>query len=289
MTNPSPPFFTYFSIKGLLTEARQKLADVSDSAALDAELLLAECLGKSQAYLHTWPEKNVTARQKECFQKLIQKRLEDYPVAYILGKKAFWTLDLRVTTDVLVPRPETELLVETALQKISNTEKPQILDLGTGSGAIALAIASERPDAMVCASDSSQAALKIAEYNARKNGLDAQLRFIQSNWFSNIKPQRFDLIVSNPPYIAPDDPHLQGSIRHEPQLALTAASSGMADIELIIANAPDFLKTNAWIILEHGYDQAKKTQQLFSQHHYKEIESRKDLNNLLRITLACRI
>ncbi|HIP95323.1 MAG TPA: peptide chain release factor N(5)-glutamine methyltransferase [Leucothrix sp.] len=291
-SKPTPPLFDIFSLKGQLSiakalaEARTRLADISDSPALDAELLLASCLKKNQTYLHTWPEKIVNTAQHECFQKHLEKRLDDYPIAYLLGEKAFWTLDLIVTPDVLIPRPETELLVETALDRISKINQPKVLDLGTGSGSIALAIASERPDASIIACDSSNAALKIATQNAIKNKLEDQVRFIQSNWFSDIQQQEFDLIVSNPPYIAPEDPHLLQSIRHEPVSALAAENNGMADIEIIIKNSTAYLKPKSCLIIEHGYNQAKQTQQLFLQSNYVNIESFEDLNKIQRITMA---
>ena len=299
-SKPIPPFFDTFSIKEALAEARISLANISDSPALDAELLLANCLKKNQTYLHTWPETILNTAQQECFKKHLEKRLNDYPVAYLLGEQAFWTLDLIVTPDVLIPRPETELLVETALNKISHIKQPKILDLGTGSGAIALAIASEHPDALLIASDSSNAALKVARQNAIRNKLDSRIEFIQSNWFANIQAdqqqyqqqyqqQSFDLIVSNPPYISPDDPHLSQTIRHEPRTALAAENNGMADIEIIIKNSLTYLKPKSYLIIEHGYDQAKLSQQLFLQNNYINIESYKDLNKIQRITLGCSL
>jgi len=295
---PIPPLFYTFSIKALLKEARIALSNTSDTPALDAEILLAYCLKRNQTYLHTWPEKIVDEVQQVCFRRLLDKRLDDYPIAYLVGEKPFWTLDLDVTPDVLIPRPETELLVETALEKIDSIKNPKILDLGTGSGAIALAIAYERPDAHIIACDSSKEALKIAEKNSIKNNLEGRVDFIQSNWFSTIaatianaenrenNKQQFDLIVSNPPYIAPDDPHLLKSIRHEPQSALAAENNGMADIEIIIKDSRAFLKPQSYLIIEHGYNQAELTQQLFAQHNYSGIQSKQDLNKIPRITIG---
>lgn len=276
------------SIKNLLIEAKKQLAKTSDSPTLDAELLLAKCIEKNQTYLHTWPDRILNQTQQACFQQFIEKRLEDYPVAYLLGEKAFWTLDLRVTPDVLIPRPETELLVEIALEKITHINTPKILDLGTGSGAIALAIASERSDAVVTACDRSSAALKIAKENAMNNKLDKQVTFVQSDWFSNIESLTFDLIVSNPPYIAPDDPHLLQTIRYEPRVALAAKESGMADIEIIIKKSPTFLKAKGWLLIEHGYDQSKMAQKLFSLSNYTNIKSFRDINQIERMTLGMR-
>ena len=209
------------------------------------------------------------------------------PVAYILGTKSFWTFDVEVTPDVLIPRPETELLVETALEKILDIENPRILDLGTGSGAIALALATERPDATIVATDYSKKALAVAQSNAKSLRLDNQIQLIHSNWFSEIDPKHpFDLIVSNPPYIEPNDPHLEQTIRHEPIQALVAKKQGMQDIETIIEQSAGYLKKFSWVILEHGFDQNEKALDLFILNKYSNAESRNDLNGNWRITLA---
>ena len=277
---------TSTTIKSVLQNAQTKLAEIPDSPALDAELLLAFCLDKSRSYLFTWPDNVINEAQLTRFNTLIEKRLTDYPVAYLLGKKAFWTLDLLVTPDVLIPRPETELLVEIALQKISDIKAPKILDLGTGSGAIALALASERPDARITACDFSNKALEIAKTNADKNGLETQVIFIESDWFSNINETDFDLIVSNPPYIDPDDPHLNQTIRHEPQQALVADNAGMKDIETIIQNSKDHLKKGCWLMIEHGYDQKTQTLELFEQFGYEEALNYQDIGQNPRLSIA---
>jgi release factor glutamine methyltransferase len=274
------------SIKSLLLEAIKRLDEISDSPRLDAEILLAHCLDKNRSHLHTWPEREISASEYSCFKSALEQRCLDYPVAYILGYKSFWTFELIVTPDVLIPRPETELLVEVALEKIESIQAPKILDLGTGSGAIALALASERSDASIFASDNSSKALEIAIQNARKLKLDNQIEFFQSNWFSNLTDKNFDLIVSNPPYIAPNDPHLVQSIRHEPQSALVAENQGMEDIENIIKNSPGFIKTNGWVLLEHGYDQGKMTRDLFANSGFYDEETRLDLNHTTRLSLA---
>lgn len=277
---------TVFSIKAVLQDAKNRLKDNSDSALLDAELLLAYCLEKNRTYLHTWPERIIEQSQLNCYHALIEKRLTDYPVAYLLGHKEFWTLDLLVTPDVLIPRPETELLVEIALDKIKSIKNPKILDLGTGSGAIALALASERPDARIVATDNSSKALKIASSNAVKHKLTNQLNFIKSDWFSNIEKIEFDLIVSNPPYISPDDPHLLQTIRYEPQQALASNNKGMEDIEDIIKNSPPFLKEGSWLILEHGYNQSSQTLEIFTNNNFTCEKTFADLNDNQRVTLA---
>lgn len=286
MNKTPPPVFNTLSIQNVLTDARKQLEKISDSPALDAELLLAHSLEKNRTYLHTWPENKLDKIQLDSFQSLIKKRLTDYPVAYLLGEKSFWTLDLMVTPDVLIPRPETELLVEIALEKIKDIKKPKILDLGTGSGAIALALASERSDATVIATDNSKAALEVAQKNAHNNKLAHQVSFIESSWFSNIKEKEFDLIVSNPPYIAPDDPHLLQTIRHEPINALKADKLGMKDIELIIESSSKFLKKDTWLILEHGYDQSIQTLKCLKQASFIDGKSYRDHNDIQRITVG---
>ena len=268
-----------------MQDTQKQLEEISDSPALDAELLLAHCLDKNRSYLFTWPENTLDEAQTKCFNSLIEKRLTDYPVAYLLGTKAFWTLDLIVTPDVLIPRPETELLVEVALDKIRDIKKPKILDLGTGTGAIALALASERPDAQITACDYSSEALKIAIINTKNHGLSERVNFIESNWFSNIEGV-FDLIVSNPPYIAENDPHLLQTIRHEPQQALVAQNAGMSDIEVLIKDCGKHLKNKSWIIIEHGYDQGIKTLEIFNKQGFVNTETRLDINRNPRLSIA---
>jgi release factor glutamine methyltransferase len=274
------------TIKSALQSAQEKLESISDSPTFDAELLLAFCMNKNRSYLFTWPENTLNKDHQNCFDQLINKRLDDYPVAYLLGTKAFWTLDLTVTPAVLIPRPETELLVETALDKIKNIKRPKILDLGTGSGAIALALASERADAVITACDYSPKALEVAKDNAKSNNLEERVTFIESDWLSNIKDRDFDLIVSNPPYIALNDPHLAQTIRHEPQQALVADNKGMKDIEDIIKTSKKYLNKDCWLLIEHGYDQKAKTLKLFTQHGYQEAVNYLDIGKKPRLSMA---
>lgn len=264
-----------------------QLCETSTSARLDTEILLAHCLGKQRSYLYTWPDKTLTSQQRETFEAALSKRATLYPIAYITGYQEFWSLKLKVTPDVLIPRADTELLVETALDKIQHLPQPKILELGTGSGAIALALATERPDSQIIATDFSAAALKISEANRQAINIE-NVRFIESNWFANIPLERFDLVVSNPPYIDPDDEHLKQGIRHEPIQALTSINKGLADLEHIICNAPNFLKDQAWLILEHGHDQGELVSSRLKKTAYQQISCLSDLSGNERINLGLK-
>ncbi len=273
------------SIQSLLKTTRQQLATVSDSPQLDAELLLSHCLHKERSYLYAWGETEVEQAVQQQFNQLVEKRLSDYPIAYILGHKAFWSLDLIVTEAVLIPRPETELLVETALETIQTSKAPKILDLGTGSGAIALAIASERPDAIITASDYSNKALAIAQQNAKKNNFH-NISFIQSDWFGQIPPQEFDLIVSNPPYIPSQDPHLKQGIRHEPLQALVSGETGLEAINNILNSALHYMHHRAWILIEHGYNQGDAVPLLMTEAGLQHSHCIKDYNKNNRLSMG---
>jgi len=254
----------------------QQLHDI-DTPRLDAELLLSKAMDISRVELHTYPERIVNSTEFESFQNLVRRRQNGEPMAYLLGEQEFWSLKLKVTPDVLVPRPETEHLVEAALEKIEHIEEPHVLDLGTGSGAIALAIAFERPDAIILATDQSSKALELAMLNAERFALP-NIQFIQSNWYEKIDERRFDLIVSNPPYIASTDPHLsQGGLPFEPWLALTSGNSGTRSLETIIFNAPEYLLPEGWLAVEHGYDQSAVVMKMFEQRGFSHMFSRKDL------------
>ncbi|MEZ5534382.1 MAG: peptide chain release factor N(5)-glutamine methyltransferase [Thiolinea sp.] len=274
-------------IKDLLHQATQQLAAISDSARLDAELLLCHCLNKSRSYLFTWPEAEPDQQQQDCFQDVLQQRLSGQPVAYLLGYRDFWNLTLKVTPDTLIPRPETELLVETALELLTRKSSPRILELGTGSGAIAIALARDLPSANITACDISAAALQVAQENARSYQLE-NISFLHSDWFSHI-PARpaFDLILSNPPYIAADDPHLtQGDIRFEPPDALASGADGLDDIRLLISQSPAFLQAGGVLMFEHGYDQGQETVKLMQAAGFNDAHCRKDLAGHDRITLG---
>jgi len=264
-----------------------RAAELPDSptARLDAELLLAAALGKSRSYLHTWPEKIVSSESALIFADYLQRRRAGEPVAYILGQQGFWKLDLEVAPHTLIPRPDTELLVETALQLLPATPA-NVLDLGTGSGAIALALASERAAWQVTAVDRVLEAVALAERNRQRLALD-NVTVLNSHWFSALADHRFDLIISNPPYIAAGDVHLaEGDVRFEPESALVAGPDGLDDIREIVAAAPQHLNPGAWLMLEHGYDQGAPVRDLLQGAGFTQVESRKDLGAHERITLG---
>ncbi|WP_313327141.1 peptide chain release factor N(5)-glutamine methyltransferase [Pseudomonas qingdaonensis] len=257
----------------------------SPTARLDIELLLAAAIGKSRSYLHTWPERIVSSEAAATFATYLQRRSEGEPVAYILGQQGFWKLDLEVAPHTLIPRPDTELLVEVALELLPATPL-QVLDLGTGSGAIALALASERGGWQVTAVDRVPEAVALAERNRQRLQLD-NAKVLASHWFDALQGQRFALIVSNPPYIAEQDPHLAAcDVRFEPSSALVAGSDGLDDLRQIITQAPQHLLPGGWLLLEHGYDQAAAVRELLARHGFEQIQSRTDLGGHERISLG---
>ena len=257
----------------------------SPTARLDAELLLAAVLGKSRSYLRTWPEHEPGAEQLAAFAARLERRRMGEPGADILGHQGFWSLDLEVAPHTLIPRPDTELLVETALQLAPATPQ-RVLDLGTGSGAIALALASERGGWQVIGVDRIAEAVALAERNRQRLKL-GNAEFRQSSWFDGLAGERFGLILSNPPYIAADDRHLgEGDVRFEPLSALVAGVDGLDDIRQIIAQAPRHLQAGGWLLLEHGYDQAEAVRELLAAAGFTAVDSRRDLGGHQRISLG---
>ncbi|HEY7773145.1 MAG TPA: peptide chain release factor N(5)-glutamine methyltransferase [Marinagarivorans sp.] len=275
-----------------------RLTEVSDSPRLDAELLLAAASGLNRTYFYTWPEKVLNAEVEAKFLALLARREQGEPIAHITGMREFWSLPLSVNNTTLIPRPDTEVLVEVALQQLAAypagagncDHPPRILDLGTGTGAIALALASEYPKACITGIDQSAAAVALAQKNAHSLGL-AQVKFsigswLDETWCEAIKAAGpFDLIVSNPPYIDASDPHLScGDVRFEPIQALVAPDNGLADIRQIIALACELLKPGASLWLEHGWQQAEAVAALLADAGFRQITTRSDYGGNPRIT-----
>ncbi|MEO1750544.1 peptide chain release factor N(5)-glutamine methyltransferase [Thiofaba sp. EF100] len=272
------------TIAEALRYARARLAG-GDSPRADAEILLAHVLGRPRSYLVAWPEQPLASDAWVAYQQLVARRAEGVPVAYLTGMRAFFGLELAVTDAVLIPRPETELLVEAALERLPHGPCA-LADLGTGSGAIALAIASVRPEARVVAVEASPRALAVARANAERLGLrNVELR--QGDWCQGLGDERFDMIVSNPPYIRAGDPHLgQGDVRFEPAMALASGPEGLDAIRAILACAPAHLAPGGWLLFEHGYDQAEAVAGLMREAGFSGVQTLADLLGHGRVTLG---
>jgi len=278
------------SIHSALARAQQQLmlalALDSREARSEARTLLGHILSKDHAWLITHEHDAMEANIHAGFKALLARRINGEPVAYLLGHREFYGLDLQVSPATLIPRPDTETLVEAALAKIPSDTNYKILDLGTGTGAIALAIAKHRPKSMVTAVDASDAALDIAKENAQSLKI-ANVRFVLSNWLAALNDEKFDVIASNPPYIEQDDVHLsQGDLRFEPLSALASGADGLDDIRSIIQSAPQHLNPQGWLMLEHGYNQAEAVAKLMTAHAFREVQHRHDLAGIARVTIA---
>lgn len=271
-----------------LKHARQQL-HASESAQLDSELLLCEVLNCERSHLYAYPEKELTEHNIESLNQFIALRAEGHPIAHITKQREFWSLLLQVNEHTLIPRAETEILVDAALKLIPKDSRKDVLDLGTGSGAIAIAIASERPLAKIIATDKSDKALTVARQNAEKYNIN-NIHFINADWFNMENKQSYDVIVSNPPYICSDDRHLeQGDVRFEPLSALASGKDGLDDLRLIIREAKNRLNKQGWLLVEHGYNQAKQVQQLFNENNFNSVTTIKDYSDNDRVTIGEKI
>jgi release factor glutamine methyltransferase len=255
---------------------------------LDARLLMQHLLGITHTQFLSDPDRKLSGDEIEAFMTLVLRRERGEPVAYLVGEKDFYSRSFKVTPAVLIPRPDTELIVTLALKRLQTLAWPRVLDLGTGSGAIAVTIACEHPEAAVLAVDVSPAALAVARENAARLG--GKVGFIESDWFAALGDERFDLIVANPPYVAARDPHLlQDGLPFEPDLALTDGGDGLACIRRIVADAPQHLVAGGVLLIEHGYDQAAAVRELLAAGPYAEVSTWQDLSGNDRVTGACLV
>lgn len=277
-------------VKRALNLAINQLEPYSDTARADAEILLAIVMAKTRTWLYAYPETMLSKTQLLDFQRFVARRSLGTPVAYLTGTREFWSLPLKVNEETLIPRPETELIVELTLNIMSHQQDAQILDLGTGSGAIAIALAKERTDWHITATDCSTGALETAKENADELHLQ-NIRFIESDWFSQITtPHLFHAIVSNPPYIAANDPHLgEGDLRFEPQLALISGNSGLSALEHIIKHSIARLEPDGLLLIEHGFSQKSAVTSMLNDYGYVDVECWKDLHGNDRVSGGRRI
>lgn len=274
------------NLKDWLTQAEKRLAPITPTPRLDAEIILLHALKINRTKLYTHPETLISDTHLTLLSYLLEQRLASKPIAYILGEKEFWSMSFKVTPDVLIPRPETEHLIELALSLLDTHQSHTILELGTGSGIIAITLAKECPNWKILACDISASALEIAQENAQQL-LPSQtnLSFCLSNWFNNIPSQTFSAIISNPPYIAENDPHLS-ALEYEPINALTSGNDGLEDIKKIITQSPIYLASGGMLLLEHGYNQGKAIRELFKETNFEKILTHSDLSEQERVTIG---
>lgn len=272
-------------IAGALRDASDRLTS-SDSPRLDAEILLAHALGQTRSYLYTHANDTLTAAQTAAFENLLQQRQQRLPIAYLTGQREFWSLPLTVTPATLVPRPETELLVETALTLIAADSDARIADIGTGSGAIAIALASERRHITIVATDNSDAALAVARHNADKL-CPHRIDFRLGDWLEPLGANRYDMIISNPPYVESGSPAFEASaLAHEPRAALAAGADGLAALRQLIHSAGNYLRRDGWLLLEHGSGQVRALNYLLESCGYRDVTTHADMAGLPRLTQA---
>lgn len=264
--------------------ADKPLESCSETPDLDLQLILCHVIRRSRSYLFSHPDTQISRQQEAMLRDLLERRKRGEPVAYLTGIKGFWHIDCSVNSSVLIPRPETELLMEMALE-LEQDQVNTALELGTGSGAIAIALARERPAWTISATDISAAALSVARHNALANG--ASIELLEGSWYQPVPNRRFELIISNPPYIDPADPHLLApSLKYEPVNALVADNKGLADLAQIITESNQHLNPGGWIILEHGYDQSAEVCDMLIQKGYESIDSRQDISGNDRAVIA---
>jgi len=270
------------NIQAALDYAQSEIKN--NESQIDARYLVSFVVKKNFTWLKTWSDKNLTELQISQLKKLIGRRNDGEPIAYLTGEKDFWTLTLKTNSSTLIPRAETELLVEQALEFLKKRQVANVLDLGTGTGAIGLAIASERKKDNIFACDFELKAVELAQQNAKENRI-SNIKIFQSDWFSNLENNHFELIVSNPPYVIENDPHLeQGDLVFEPNSALVAKENGLADIKAIIRQAPQYLSDGGALMIEHGYEQGKQVRELFELSGFVQIKTIRDLLGLERVT-----